>query len=400
MNRHALVALGFLLPAAGLPAQQTWVVSPPASNLISAFANAKDGDTIVVNSALYDVGNGIVTTKALTVVGKPGARIVGTGNSSALAITNIPTGRRFVMRGMWVSQDAYVFGPTVEFKNNAGSVFLSGCQFTSACSAYSCPRYISVEGCSLFAMTNCSVSNLTVECQGSVAMFTGCALAGRIARDHALSSGRAATSALWVYSGSVTLAKCTASGGAGEGKYAGVPAVALFQAGALSIAGDAADTYTAGAPGSTATSRVSSIEAFGVGLRIDPKITLVPNPGQPGIAGSAATSPRPISMAATSAAPGGTLSTTVIADAGEPVVLFGGLLRTPTAMPPFGDLFINQSALVLLASTIVGASEHWTVQVPIPNLASLSGFPIGFQAIAGGQRSPTQFSVPAAVVIE
>jgi hypothetical protein len=308
------------------------------------------------------------------------------------------------MRDVWVSQDPYLLaGPAMEFKNNAGSIFLSGCQFTSTCSAYSCPSYFSVEGCSLFAMTNSTVSDLTIECQSSTAMFTSCTLAGRLARDNLFpptSSGRAATSGLWVYSGSVTMARCSASGGAGAGKYPGVPAVALFQAGALTIAGDATDTYTAGAPGATAMSWVSAIEAYGSGLRIDPKITLVPNTGQPGIAGSATTSPRPLSVAATTAIPGGTLSVTAIADAGEPTILFGGLTRGPAPLPPFGDLFIDQSVLVVLGSTTMGPTEHWTLNVPVPKLPALSNFPIGFQAISGGQKLPVRFSVPAVVVIE
>jgi hypothetical protein len=396
--RSALVMLAVgNVPLCG---QTIWNVAPPGSNLLGAIATAQHGDTIVMASGFYNVLSGIATDKGLTIVGVPGAVIYGAGGGPALHVQNLGPSRTFTMRGVELMISSYVGSYAFLFDNNAGAIHLAKCRFRNTCSAYSCSPILSIMSCPLVTISECQTDNVEVDLIGSNVAIAHCSFLGHEARAHPLSTpGRAATCAILVFTGVVTMAQCSAAGGDGDGIYGGVAGLAMI-GGSVAIAGDANDVYSAGVQGVTSTIPASAIHVLGGSLLLAPQVTLLPHATQPGVLGSHATSPRPLSVATRAAAPGGTATVTVIAEPGDSLFLFAGLPAAPWALPPFGDAWLLVGSGLALATQLMGPTEHWTHALPIPNVPVLSSLALTVQALGGGVSGPLRTSLPGAFVIE
>ncbi len=401
MRTSSMLFVTAFLSCCGATAQTVWNVSPPGASLLAAVAAAQHGDTIVLASGFYDVGTGLVTDKALTIVGQPGTRIYGIGGGPALRVHSLPANRTFSMRGVSVELGGYAYSNAFLFENDAGHVYLSRCSFVQHCSAYSCAQLLAIQNCRLVTFADCTVQNVTLELSHSRVHASGCTFRGNDARMHPVSLGRAATSAVWVQGATavLSLVRCSAAGGAGDGTYNGVEAV-VVRSGTVTISGDANDVYAAGAPGSASVSSSPAIwNDLGI-LLVDPRITAIPNPGQPVVVGTHAVAPRPFGVATQTAAIGGAASATVLGDAGEPVVLFMGLPDEATAVSPFGNAWVQPATAITLAVSVMGPSEHWVHSIAIPNQPFLRSLALTTQAVGGGIVTPIRLAMPSTIVIE
>lgn len=391
------------LMATPVVAQTTWNVVPPAANLFQAVAAANHGDTINVASGYYDVQQGLVINKGVTVVGQPQTTIVGHGGGPALSVENIPAGRRFIMQGVDVTLSGYALGAAFAFVNCSGDIHVSKCRFLHTYLAQSVARDLFVYGCSNVTWADCETQNITVLALSSSMQMSRCVLRGHAARSrYPYSGGRAPTEGLFSYGvppSRVTLAQCSVFGGAGDIEIGGAPAISVLAGNILSIAGDGSDTIAAGAPGALATQFHSAIWNRGT-LSLAPQISLVPNAGRPPIDGGFQTSPRPISVAAQTAPHGGTATATVLTDPGESTTLILGLPSPPWSLPSLGTVWLQPNTLVVLGSTVIGGNARWTVPIPIPPLPALRSVPIGLQAVGGSATAPIRLSVPCTFVIE
>ena len=395
MRPRQFTSLFLALP---LAAQQTWNVSPPGANLTAAVAAAQHGDTIVLAAGFYNVGAGITTSRGIAMIGAPGATIYGAGRGPVLTVTQLPTGRSFVMQGIAVDMGGF-HDYAILVTSNQGAVHFSRCQFSNSSTDFSVADEFWVQGCQNVSLTDCTTQRLTFYAIESNVQLARCSLVGLRARVVSVTYGRSAGLALWVQGARVTLAQCSATGGDGEGQFPGAAAISSFMATAsLTITGDASDAIRAGAASGALAS--PAIENLGPPLTIASAIRLVPNPGQPAISGPFTNAPRPIATAAQTGPRGGSVAVTVIADVGEILWLFLGEPSAPWPIPGLGHVWVRPDRVATIGSGVAGFGGLWTATIPIPALPFLRAVPFTVQALSAGVVGPARFSAPCTFVIE
>ena len=164
------------------------------------------------------------------------------------------------------------------------------------------------------------------------------------------------------------------------------------------LCGDATSTFEAGklAP---AESGMHALTTTAGTLLIDPSVRLIPKGNGQKIAGSAKViSSRLPSLMATGAAPKGIVTTDLYAEKGTAQLLLASVPGFSLALP-FGELWLDPFALIIVESGIMGASEHRAIKIPVPNNAVLRGLPVGFQALRGNAAGIV-LSNPVIVILQ
>src|SRR5688572_19227258 len=145
----------------------TWVVDAANgsgthfTDLQSALASAQvvDGDTLVVRAGVYGP---CATSKGVTILGEPGAKLASSLRTTLLAVSNLAAGKTFVLDRMTIEHDRF-YSMGIYLLNNLGSVhfddvtvqglFVSIPSFTQGQSS------LLVNGCSLVTVNASVLSN-------------------------------------------------------------------------------------------------------------------------------------------------------------------------------------------------------------------------------------------------
>lgn len=431
MKSRLLFCATLSVMAAAPLSAKTWIVDAAGGpghhfkSLPPAVAAAADGDVIVVRPGTYR--SAITTSKALAILGLPGAVLSpDLASFTMLTVTGLPAGKNFVLKGFTLSNTGAPLraaGPALLFRNNRGTIHLDGLRAAAGCFSrrfgsatfWYCWPGIQIEDCAHVTISDCRIERakplLVTRSRVAISRST---LRGL---DAVLRSGgfgirffTGPTEGIICTDSTVTLAQSSAHGGAGgDGArppsgpswVAAAPAVSSTR-GALTVAGDAKDLYDVGAPSKSQPRPTSALVVNGGSLHLEPAVKLVSNPGAPPVSGiHRRIAGRPVSVAATSAGPGGTLSVTTIAPAGHTAWLFVGLPAASLLPSPFGALWISPGTATLVSRTRMGATEHWTTTLSVPNLPSLRGAVVEFQVLGGPlPAGPLRLSSAAAAVLD
>src|SRR5262245_32933554 len=276
-------ALFAVCAGASVTAQTIWTVGQSGANFTNlrpAVAAAQDGDVILVQAGSYNVEPGIVTNKALRILGGPGCQLLSSSLYPILSVSGLPSGAQFVFDGFALSRSWYGAGQTVGailLSSNTGIVHLANLSIDD----YSFDQWSNFQNCRLVTMTRCQ-STVEIQSNHSDLTVVECNLRGRRARWFPTGYGFASSSALFTLGSEVRIARSVLTGGAGDVNMppnAGL--AALF--GHVVIAGDGTSVIAAGQPGTSPASAASAISIASLALEIDPAVPLVPNSGAPPI---------------------------------------------------------------------------------------------------------------------
>lgn len=376
-----------LLPWLGA---QTFVVDAangPGTHYTSidaATVAVPDGATLLVRPGTY--GPFRIQRKALTVLGGPGVDVAQpTTLPAAVEIQNTGVSQTVVVRGLRL---VTCLGQ-VSVLYCGGRVLLEDITYAGQCIPGQQPaRSYLIHQSGPVQLHRCSGS---MDLAGSQVVLEGCTLHGRdaaIALGLVLGAERAVT----VYGGSLQVAGCTLVGGngtaLGPAPIGSQPALWLSGADVRLLA---PGTIQAGAdPASTAAEAIA-----GTGnLRLDPGVQLTSTlpPVGVGIAVQVVAMP---TVLGSSAAPGGTLQAVVPGPTGAPSMLLAGWPAYPYALPGFTDpIGIDP---VSARVTAVG-TPPLTATLPVPNLPSLLGVQLAWQAVAATPAG-AQASNPSLVLV-
>jgi hypothetical protein len=387
-------------------AQSVWTVGSSGANftnLPQAVAAAQDGDLIMVQPGSYNVGTGIVTSKALRILGGPGRQLIGPSANPTLRIAGLAAGNSFVLDGFeLVRSNAATLVPGVDLNGNAGFVHLANLLVRGNCpsSGFSCDLYgIIISACAHVTMTRCRVLDTQVQCYGgSQLTMSECDLSGL--RGLWLSSylNAGSTPAFVVGTAQVWVTQSSFVGGGGDVIQPSAPGIYCYGNARVTLAGDGSVSVTAGAPGATQAQPTSAIQSGGTALlEYDPAIPLVPNPGAPSVTfqysqGAAVVQGHPVALHTTDGVLGSSVGCAVRSLAGEVVLLAGGPIAAQVTATPFGPAWLDLGQVAVLAIAVQGPGELYTTAIQVPNLAAFRGMVLGFQAVAGGASMATRLS--------
>ena len=143
--------------------------------------------------------------------------------------------------------------------------------------------------------------------------------------------------------------------------------------------------------GGRTTTVVGNIDWHGP-LTIDPTAQIFGT-----ITGRQPTMQRIPDLSALGAPPGQPIRTSIRSPAGDTAVLLVSVPMQRTPTPPFGDLWIDPTAIFYVAGGIQGAGEQLDLLIPTPSSAP-RGIVLGLQALAGPGLD-LRLSNPSVVVV-
>jgi hypothetical protein len=121
--------------------------------------------------------------------------------------------------------------------------------------------------------------------------------------------------------------------------------------------------------------------------------------GSPEVAGTAAVFRRRIvSLLASGAPPGGSVSTEIVCAAGDVVGLWVGLATDPVS-EAYGTRFLSLPTAITIAIGIQGPTEHFPISIPLPNAPEFLGFPLAMQAANLSPTRGLELSNPVVVIV-
>ena len=355
--------LALLLALAATPvAQTTWVVDingGPGSHFTTvgaALAVVVDGDTVLVRTGSY-VEFGLRTDKGIRLVCDPGTSLGFLGFS----ISGVRLGQTMTMRG-------FSFQPAgiLTLTNNQGQVHVEDVDLSPSPTADG--GWLFVDNSLQVSLTQVNVKGYQANLvSGSRASLVNCTF-GNVQR------GGFASPALTLESSTVSIVGGSITGGLG---FSTTPESGMQVTGGTTILAGNTTTISAGLKfGSTAP--VPAIVNAGGTIEWEPAVTLISRNGAPPISGGTVIQRRIPSVVADSLANGATWTLDTHAPQGSAACLITSLpvVATPT---PFGELWFSPTANLVLACSTVGASEVWTLQIPLqPGLPR--GAPLVVQA--------------------
>jgi len=374
-----MFALILTLPA--LSAQRTWIVDAANgtgtdfTQLPAAISAAKDGDIVLVRKGTYS--GQISTSKAISLLGEPGATMT---SDSWLWITNIPKGRRFVVKGFVIQ--------ALVLKDNKGRVHLEGLVLNTTAL---------IENCAGATLNDCRVAGGLVVRQSKVVVSRGMYRgfnAGSSGRDPVYS-----TPGLQAVSSEVMVSEVQVTGGNGATHLLTVPLLpspaVLVDASALTVAGSS--TLTAGVfTGFPAWALQGSNRSR---LTLDSNATVTSSGGAKAHTGFTAVSVRGLpALSVTGAGLGGTVTVQLRSPQGDSFVLALGLPTEPQPVPPLGDLWLAPGSLTVLAAGIQGSTGTFQLGAKAPATPSLRGLDFGLQAL-DGTSALIELSNPAVSIL-
>src|SRR5262245_32191336 len=252
-------ALFAVCAGASVTAQTIWTVGQSGANftnLLPAVAAARDGDVILVQPGSYNVQPGIVTNKALRILGGPGRQLLASSLYPILSVSGLPSGAQFVFDGFALSRSWYGSGQPVGsilLSANAGSVHLAGLTIDD----FSFDQWSNFNSCRHVTMTRCQC-NVEIECNSSALTVVECNLHGRPAHWLPTGYGASATNALFTLRSEVHIARSVLTGGNGDVTMPASTALGCV-IGHVVIAGDATATISAGQPGTSSIGAASAV---------------------------------------------------------------------------------------------------------------------------------------------
>ncbi|MCC6781420.1 MAG: hypothetical protein IT457_01155 [Planctomycetes bacterium] len=358
----ALLAL-----AVPLAAQTTWVVDvdnrPGAqfTELAAAVAAAAHGDTLLVRAGSRPYAP-FATDKGLRIIGLSDPAIFARRFTPVVRVANLPAGETFVLDGFHVPPENSF---EAVFTSNAGAIVLTRLRAIESCNCG--PGVLLPAG---FAFTDCA----------QVAI-DACENFGKPAVDVVRSNVVITRSRLGVNEVGMGWGNCLHVNGGEvavvesvlDASYAmdinglAQPAVRLF-AGALRVGASAATSVQ----GSSVTGMAHlqpAIEISGGSLELDGDVRLNPlyGGGVPlRILGGSFTLRQTPMVVARSAATASSLQVDALTTARAPLVVFAGLPIAPTAALPFGTLWLDPSASLVLAAGIAPANGIVGASLALP----------------------------------
>lgn len=401
-------------------AQRTWIVDQangPGTNfsdLPPALAAAADGDTLLIRPSLvippfnrggYTPGT---TNKGLTLLVSPGAKLDSTNLfATSLTVNGLPQGKTFVLKGGFLWQRTTP--PSGENKtpltlvNCAGRVHIERTSLDVQANSYGevfVPT-VSVANCSHVTFTACSLigGRAGIEAGNSKISIAGCVLIGANAGwkggfssptypgvGLSLYHSTAQVAGSWIQGGSCLPGTCIQRA-PGQG--------VVMDASTLTVGTDSS-SIAAGAMGVGASPAIFALN--GGNVLLDPIVALVPRNRGPPIQGVAPSVRRHPALVALGAPPGGIVMTDLYAKVGEIVLLIASSPADQSVVPPFGELWLDPLNIFFVAVGVQGASQHWSVNIPIA--ASVPrGRTIALQGLSGPGLD-VKLSNPAVVVLD
>lgn len=403
-----LVALS---TTAVLPSQKSWIVDAAKgagydfSDIQPAFNKAKPGDRILVRKGNYLAAT---TNKGVQLLGAPGVNIqfrFPATQTAALVIRGLPANQTFVMKGFTLTDAS--LGRTMMFLDgNQGRVHLESVDLSAFASRtnpltaqFRRPALI-VRNCKQVTIAGSTLGGrpgLSVE--GSTMALSGCTMRGSDAGQFSEIIWQSRPG-LWASKSQLTIARSSASGGAGKLTSNGVrPAspAAVLQNCRTILSGEAFEIWQAGKI-SKSEKGMNAIEAASGQLLLDPTLKLLPQGKSSAVSGSAVIYRTRIpSLKAAGAAPGGILRTDLYAQSGNLQLLLAsspGRIRTL----PMGDLWLDLAHILYLDASVLDKTQHRLLAIPIPTDPRLRGTPIAIQSL-GGSPNRWLLSNPTIVIL-
>src|SRR5262245_13899443 len=410
MPNHTLrvfrCAMFAALTGASVTAQTIWTVGGSGANFTNlrpAVAAAQDGDVILVQPGSYNVEPGIVTNKALRILGGPGRQLLPSSLYPILSVSGLPSGAQFVFDGFALSRSWYGSGQSVGailLSANPGIVHLANLSIDD----FSFDRWSDFQNCRLVTMTRCQ-STVEIQCSHSDLTIVECNLRGRRARWLPTGYGFASSSALFTLGSEVHIARSVLTGGDGDVTMPPNAALAgLF--GHIVIAGDGTSVIAAGQPGTTPASAASAVSIASIVLEIDPAVPLVPNAGAPPIelippsSSSTVITASQVAVTTSGGNLGGIALLSLYSPAGNPFALCAAPVAAAPIPTPFGNVWVDPNLAVYLAPGVQDASGVTTTSVAVPNNTALLGAVFGIQALsADANTAATTLSQLAVITL-
>ncbi len=351
--RISFLVLGIAATAFACGAQQIRVVDSQGggqfTDIPAAIAGSGPGDILVVRPGNYSPFR---LSKALRIVGDPGARIVvsGTSGGDFIVVTGLPAGSFAVVRGFELAGGLV---QQVSVVGNAGHVHLEGLSASVALTCQiSTSRQVSVHACLMYSLATTNSDAVLTEdsCAGGGLVIDG----GRVI----VAGGTYTAPVLYPLA---------------------APAIVL-RAGRLTLTGDGTTTVTAGG-----VSPASAIQADNGELIVDPLVLLQPLGSAPPITGNAVVRSVTVPYLRT-AVGGGVLTTRLRATPATIAVVLASPISPPLPLPTM-DVWIGTNQ-ILLAVGAVPPTGIRSDNMSLPGLPPGSTAPVQSVTIA-----PTGFAL-------
>lgn len=394
-----------LLTLAGtcLGQRRVWVVditNAPGTDFVDlppAEAAAANGDVILIRHGLY---TGIATSKALSLIGSPLTTFLRRGQQlPALEVFGLPAGQQFSARDLTFAAEAGL-APRVTFRACAGTIVLQRLGTTGIAMA----TLVSFDRCTSATVSECGAftysNGFALAVAASRVAISASTLRGQSAVLPSQGGDSFSTAALAVYDGGQVQVADTAMTGGGGVR---VPTTNTYRpsSSGLHIASGAAwisrgcriDAGT----GITPSLPVSAVSGNG-SVDLDPTVPLTPYAGAPPIGAGVTARQRPVSgLSATGGSVGNAFRLTLRSEPATLFVLAAGLASAPIATP-FGDLFLEPQALLILAVGSQGSAGATVVDVALPSDPRFFGQHVASQAATTDSLGRTHMTNPAAIV--
>lgn len=376
-HRFAIV----LSSALGLASAQAFVVDaangPGAqfSSIVAAVAAVPDGAVLVVRPGSYVCPT--LLAKGLTLLGQPGARLVGL-NGTALRIEGLAAHQQVSVRGFLLEPVLNLGRADIVCLNNQGAVTLESIQ--PAPSIYSTRHLIATGNDRL--LCRALACNAITELSTSNAVLVGCELTA---------SGIAAPG-LRVTGGTVQIVSGTVTGSFGLG-YAGGPAIAM-NGGDLRLLGGVHVTGGLGVGGPSG----HAVEGVGT-VRVDPDVVL--GGATPWLAPTLATSTAPQAFVEVTPAPlGMPVTARMYGPVGQLGVLAVGFPGPSYTVPGITDpLFWDPSSAVTQVLGVPAAGAPLLGVVAVPNHTSFLGLSLLWHGLSYAPATGLLVSNPGCHVV-